>query len=186
MPDWLTPVVIVLSLVALALFVAFWTSRQRKYLAGVVAALALVVVAYVIAHLLPTDRKAIESAIDDMACGVRNRNPDQIFAHFAKDFRFRSLTREKFRERAEPFVRGGAVEEVRILGFDKFEFSRAEKKADLEFRVKPFSSLTGDTLYYVCRARFVLGGDGKWRLQSFDLYNPFMDSQRAIAIPQLD
>ncbi|HMF14344.1 MAG TPA: hypothetical protein VKE94_18635, partial [Gemmataceae bacterium] len=80
-------------------------------------------------------------------------------------------------------VRGGTVDEVRILSYEKFDIRRAERKADVEFQVKPFGSATGDTLYYLCRARFVLEEDGKWRMQTFDLYNPFAESNRAIDIP---
>jgi hypothetical protein len=183
MPDWFTPLVIILALAALALFVAFWTTRRHKYVAGVGVALALIVVAYLIARFVPTDRKAIESAIEDMAAGVKNRNPNQIFAHLAKDFRYRSLDKDAFQRRAESHVRGGTVDEVRILSYEKFDIRRAEKKADVEFQIKPFGSATGDTLYYLCRARFVLEEDGKWRMQTFDLYNPFVESNRAIDIP---
>jgi hypothetical protein len=186
MPDWFTPTVVILGLLALALFVAFWTTRNRKYAAGVLALLGLIAVAWLIAHFLPTDRKAIESAIDDMAAGVRNRNPDQVFTHFAKNFRFRSFDNKAFRDWAAGHIRAGTVDDILILGYDKVEISRAAKKADLEFRVKPIGPITGDTFYYLCRAKFVLEDDGKWRMQTFELYNPFMESNRAIDIPGLN
>jgi hypothetical protein len=186
MPDWFTPTVVILALLALALLVAFWTTRSRKYAAAVLALLGLIAVAWLIAHFLPTDRKAIERAIDDMAAGVRNRNPDQVFAPVAKDFRFRSLNNQAFRDWAASHIRGGTVDDILILGYDKVEISRAAKKADLEFRVKPTGSVTGNTLYYLCRAKFVLEDDGKWRMQTFELYNPFVESNRAIDIPGLN
>ena len=121
MPDWFTPAVIILGLLALALFVAYWSTRKRKYAVAVVAALALIAVAWLIAHFLPTDRKAIESAIDDMAAGVRIRNPEQVFGHFAKDFRYRSLDKKAFESQAESLIRRGIVSDVLILGYDKVE-----------------------------------------------------------------
>jgi hypothetical protein len=186
MPDWFTPTVVILALLALALLVAFWTSRQRKYAVGVIALLGLIAVAWLIAQFLPTDRKAIESAIDQMAAGVKNGNPDQVFQHFAKDFRYRSLNKEAFQQQADPRIRSGVVDEVRILSYDKVNIRRPEKKADIEFHVKPFGPGIGDTLYYLCRARFVLEDDGQWRMQTFELYNPFMESNRAIDIPGLN
>lgn len=186
MPDWFTPVVLILALLALALFVAYWTSRKRKYAVGAVALIALIALAWVIAHFLPTDRKAIEKAIDDMAAGVRSRDSDAIFSHFAKDFRFRTLDKKAFQQRADTLIRGGVVSDILILGYDKVAIDRSAKKADLEFRVKPLGSATGETLYYLCRARFVLEDDGQWRMQKFELYNPFVESDRAISIPGID
>jgi len=183
MPDWFTPVVVILALIELALLVAFWTMRNRKYAAAMLAVGAAFVAVWLIARFLPTDRKAIESAIDDMAAGVKNRNPNQIFAHLAKDFRFRSLDKDAFQRLAESHVRGGTVDEVRILSYEKFDIRKGEKKADVEFQVKPFGRATGETLYYLCRARFVLEADDKWRMQTFELYNPFVESNRAIDIP---
>src|SRR6516162_8981138 len=119
MPDWFTPAVIILGLLALALFVAYWSTRKRKYAVAVVAALALIAVAWLIAHFLPTDRKAIESAIDDMAAGVRIRNPEQVFGHFAKNFRFRSFDNKAFRDWAAGHIRAGTVDDILILGYDK-------------------------------------------------------------------
>jgi hypothetical protein len=182
MPDWFTPLVIILALAALALFVAFWTTRRRKYVAGVGVALALIVVAYLIARFVPTERKAIESAIEDMAAGVRNRNPNQVFSHFAKDFRYRSMDKKQFEDAAGREIRRGIVSDIMILDYDKVEISKAAKRADLEFRVKPIGGVSDNTMFYVCRARFVLEEDGKWRMQTFDLYYP-LGENRAVDIP---
>src|SRR5437764_3699607 len=105
MPDWFTPAVVILGLVALGLFVAYWQTRKRQYAFGLLAAVGFIILAWLIAHFLPTDRKAIESAIDDMAAGVKNRNTDQVFAHIAKNFRFHSHNRDSFRQLVEPHIR---------------------------------------------------------------------------------
>jgi hypothetical protein len=183
MPDWFTPAVIILALVALALFVAFWNSRKTKYVLAAAAALGLIVVVWLIAHFLPTDRKAIEAVIDDMAAGVRNRNADQIFRHFAKDFRFRSSDKKDFESRADPIIRSGRVSEVLILGYDKVEISRSAKKADLIFRVKPLG-LGNDQVFYNCEATFVLEADDQWRMLKFELFMPIGDRQ-PVPIPGL-
>lgn len=184
MPDWFTPLVVILALLALALLVAYWTSRKRKYAVAVGALLGLIALAWLIAYFLPTDRKAIEAAINDMAAGVRSRNADQIFAHFAKDFRFRTMNKKDFQQRAEPLIRGAIVSDILIIGYDKVDISRGSKKAELEFRVKPIGGVS-EGLFYVCRARFVLEDDGQWRMQTFDLYPPVGDP-RPIEIPGLN
>jgi hypothetical protein len=170
MPDWYTPLIVILALLALALFVAYWNSRKTKYLAGVVALMVLIAGAWLIAHFLPTDRKAIEAVIDDMAAGVRTKNSDQVFRHFAKDFRFRSMNKKEFESRAEPVIRSGPVRDILILDYDKVEISRSAKKADLVFRFRPDISGEDRQMPYQCEAVFVLEDDGQWRMQTFEVY----------------
>jgi len=183
MPDWFTPLIVILALLALALFVAYWNSRKTKYAAGVVALLGLIVVAWLIAQFLPTDRKAIEAVIDDMAAGVRSRNSDQVFPHLAKDFRFRSMNKKEFESRAESVIRSGPVRDIVILDYDKVEISRSAKRADLIFRFKPLG-VGEERMYYQCEAVFVLEDDGRWRMQTFEVYLPIGDRQQ-VPIPGL-
>src|SRR5205085_8665606 len=102
MPDWFTPAVVILGLVALGLLVAYWQTRKRQYAIGLFVAVDLIALAWLIAYFLPTDRKAIESAINEMATGVKNRNTDQVFTHIAKNFRYRTHNRDSFRQLVEP------------------------------------------------------------------------------------
>jgi hypothetical protein len=183
MPDWFTPLIIILALVALALFVAYWNSRKTKYLIFAGALLGIIVIVWLIAGLIPTDRKAIEAVIEDMRAGVRNRNPDQVFRHFAKDFKFRSTNKKDFESQAERIVRGGTVTDINILGYDKVETSRSEKKAEVIFRFQPLG-LGDNRAFYQCEATFVLEDDGQWRMQKFEVYFPIGDHQ-PVPIPGL-
>jgi hypothetical protein len=117
-----------------------------------------------------------------MAAGVRNRNPNQVFAHFAKDFRYRSLDNSSFQDAASREILRGIVSDVLIVGYDKVEISRSGKKADIEFRVKPIGGVSDNTIFYICRAQFVLEDDDKWRMQTFELYYP-LGENRAVDIP---
>jgi hypothetical protein len=183
MPDWLTPAIVILALLALALFVAFWNSRKTKYALGAGAALGLIVLVWLIAHWLPTDKKAIQAVLNDIAAGIRARNSDRVFANIATDFRYRTFNKSSLRAAAGPRIRTGAVEDLEIRNLEMTSLSRKDKKADVEFNVRPIGVTASGREFFLCRAVFVLEDDGVWRMRTFELYNPFVEQNRAIDIP---
>src|SRR5262249_46702285 len=150
MPDWFTPVVIILSLIALAMFVAFWTSRKTKFAGAAVLMLVLIVVVWLIARALPTDKRAIEAALNDIAAGIKVRGTDQVFANLAADFKYRTFNKSSFRQTADPHIRTGAVEELIIRNFEVTSLSRKDKKAEVEFNVHPIGVTTRGE-FFLCR-----------------------------------
>jgi hypothetical protein len=182
MPDWFTPVVITFSLIALAMFVAFWTSRKAKFAGAAVLMLALIVVVWLIARALPTDKRAIEAALNDIAAGIKVRSTDQVFANLAAEFKYRTFNKSSFRQTADPHIRRGDVEELIIRNFEVTSLSRKDKKAEVEFDVHPVGSFTNRGEFFLCRAVFILEDDGAWRIKTFELYNPFVETNRAIDI----
>ena len=70
MPGWFTPSIVVLAVAALVFLVLFWTTRKRKHFAGLAVSLVLIGVVWLIAALVPTDRRAIKSALDDTIAGI--------------------------------------------------------------------------------------------------------------------
>jgi hypothetical protein len=182
MPDWFTPVIIILSLITSVLFVAFWTTRKSKYAGGAVLVLTLIVLVWLIARALPTDKRAIEAALNDIAAGIKARNTDRVFANLSADFKYRSYNKSSLRDRADSHIRRGDIDDLEIWNIDVTSVSRKDKKADVEFNVRPIGiSQRGE--FFLCRSVFVLEDDGKWRMKTFKLYNPFVETNRAIDIP---
>jgi hypothetical protein len=186
MPDWFTPAVIILGLLALALFVAYWTTRKRKYAVAVVAALALLAAAWLIAHFIPTDRKAIEGSLNEIMAGIRSRNTDSVFANLAGTFRYRTLDKANFRKRVQAHIDAGDAADVEIWGFEVDGTSADGKTTDIHFNVRSVAALGDSRQFFLCRAKFVRESDGKWRMQTFDLYNPFVETNRALDIPGIN
>lgn len=182
MPGWFTPVVIVLGLVALGCLVALWTTRKRKYAVGFAAALALLLLAWLIAYLVPTDQKRLERAVKEMAAGVEARDANRIFAHIAREFKHGPIDRTTFRHYVEMALKNGYVDRIAVWDFEGAVVQG--DKAMLEFQAKPLGGQFGGDLFYRVKAEFVRE-EGQWRLKDFNLFNPLVDQDKPIDIPGL-
>jgi hypothetical protein len=186
MPGWFTPVVVVLAIAALIFLVGFWRTRQRKHLIGLGVSLALIGVVWLIASLIPTDRRAIEKTLMDIIDGIQKRNTEQVFANVAEDFRYRTYNKSAFRAAADPHIRAGDAADVQVWDFEPDSISRAEKQAEVHFNVRASGVTPSGREFFLCKAKFVLEKDDKWRLQSFELFNPFVETNRPLDIPGLN
>jgi hypothetical protein len=186
MPGWFTPVVVALAVVALIFFVNYWRTRRRKHLAGLGVSLALIGLVWFIASLIPTDTRAIEKSLLDIVAGIRNRNTDQVFANLSDDFRYRTHNKSNFRGVVDSHIRAGDAADIEVWDYEPDNISRAEKKAEVHFNVRSSSVTPSGREFFLCKAKFVLEQDGKWRLQSFELFNPFVETNRPLDIPGLN
>ena len=198
--DWLfegqTTVYVVLAAATVILFVAWWQTRKRYWFYGTVAFLALIGLYFLLDRLVETDREQIERKLNEMAAGVRERNVDRIFAHVSEQFRLNNSDRAAFRAFAEGAIRTGQVTEVRVRD-PQFpdDFRSTERRtvrgasqqvqlARVQFR----ALLEGPQLtnaQFLVRATFVRDPDGQLRLLDFQLFNPFVDQNQPIQLPQL-
>jgi hypothetical protein len=198
--DWLfegrPAVFVVLAAAALVLFVAWWQTRKRYWFYGAVAFLALAGLYFLLDRLVETDREQIVRKIEEMSAGVRERNVDRIFAHVSEQFRLNNTDRAAFRAFADRAIRTGQVTEVKAWDFHFDDDFRATERrtvrgtpqeaqlARVRFTVKPEGpGIT--TAGFLCRATFIRDPDGQLRLLDFQLFNPLVDQNTPMQIPQL-
>jgi hypothetical protein len=185
-PTWYYYVTGAFYFVAIGFLVAAWKTRKRKYALGAGIAVALIVLASLFVFMFPSDQQLIESAVFDMSKGVKEKNADQVFSHIADDFRFGFVDKPTLRKIVEGAFKRGDVNEVYVWEFRDAEISRKDKNAVINFYVRPRGSrIPDERAYYTCKAKFVLESDDKWRLKSFELFNPFVDTDQPIQIPNL-
>jgi hypothetical protein len=183
--DHATEVYIVLGIVALAFLIALWVTRKRRYAVGISVTAGLALLFFLFTLLMPTDQKRILHAIDEMGAGVRERNTDRVFAQISDQFRLGSQDKKAFRGAVEPILRRGEVTEIQVWQFRDFEISRDNRTATVVFQVKPQPAERFDNLFYRCKATFVLDPDDHWRLSNFQLFNPFVDTDKPIEVPEM-
>jgi hypothetical protein len=192
MQSWLSDnfdvLVILLSLVALALPYFWWRTRKRYYALGAGGAVLLLGLVCLLLYLLPlvlgeSDSQQIERKVREMAAAVKARNLDRIFRHVSNTFRFVSLDRAAFRQKAEEVIRRRDVEEVTVWDFERGEIAREKRSATVSFMVKAKSNWQGSEFPYRCEADFVLDPDGQWRMRGFQIFNPIVESREPIQIP---
>jgi hypothetical protein len=191
MPSWLVDdpslVFILLCTLALVLGVLWWRTRKRPYLLGAGVAVVLLAGVWLLGHFVETDAKQIERKIREMAASVGDRNLDRAFAHISQDFHFgnsgRQFDRQLFRQRAQEFISTHRITEAVVWDFEPGEVSRAQRTGQMAFKVKVRSDLLRGGEHYRCVADFVLDPDGQWRLRSFQLFNPFVETNQPFQIP---
>jgi hypothetical protein len=183
--DHATGVYIVLGIVALAFLIALWVTRKRRYAIGIAVPASLALLLFLLTLLLPTDRTQIQHAIDEMGAGVRERNTDRIFDQISDQFHLGSQDKKAFRGAVDPILRRGEVTEIQVWDVRDFEISRDNRTATVVFQVKPQPAERFDNLFYRCKATFVLDPDEHWRMSNFQLFNPFVDTDKPIEVPEM-
>jgi hypothetical protein len=187
MPSWLiddpTFVYMILAALAVILGVAWWRTKQGKLLIAALVAIALIGGVWLLSHYAVTDAKRIQHAVEAMAAAMQRHDVNTIVSHTSRDFDYHGTRREPARQSLQDIMMRGDVTEVVVWDFEAENISRAEGSASMLFMVKPKGNWNSGA-HYLCRARFVLE-DGEWRMQTFAIFNPFVDTNKEIIVPGL-
>jgi hypothetical protein len=185
--DWLfegrLPVYIALAAAAVLLYFFWRQSRRRVFLYAAGACLALVAAYFLLDKFVETDREQIGRKLQEMSAAVRAGDVDRIFANVSDDFKRGTANKAGFRQQAERVIRGG-VNEVEIWNVTVAD-DPSGGPAGVEFFAKPRGGIADGTAFYLIRARMKRDPDGQWRLQGFDAFNPYSDSNTPLQIPEL-
>jgi hypothetical protein len=173
---------LLLGSAALMLGSAWWLNRRRPYLIGLAVVAALLLFLFLLTRFLVTDRQQIERGLQEMAQGVLDEKPKQVFRHLSKQFSFSRVDRTTFEPRAEKTIRQRQIQDLYLWKFEFEELDRAARKARVAFNVRVTSAWTEGTQVFLVRADFVLE-DGQWRMRTFQLYNPVVNTDQPLQIP---
>jgi hypothetical protein len=198
--DWLfegrPTVYVILAAAAVLLLVAWWQTRKRYWLYGGVAFLGLIGLYFLLDRLKETDREQIRRKVEEMAAAVSERNVERIFANVSEQFHLNGSGRAAFRQLAERALSRGEVTDVTVWDFAFPEDFRTKVRrtgtagapeadgARVSFMVKPQGPRLGAP-FFRCDATFVRDPNGQWRLFTFQLFQPGVDSNQPFQIPQL-
>jgi ketosteroid isomerase-like protein len=181
-----TALYLFLGVLGLILLVLWWRGRDRRFLYGVGGVLLVGVIVWALGNLANTDGRQIHTALDEMGEAVRRKDIDGLFRHMTDDFRVRRLDRKMFRELVhQKAMRENLATEVVIWNRELVEVNRARRTATVHFDVKLRGPSLNESLFGNCEAQFVLDKDGKWKLKTFEVYNPPPGPHEPMAIPGL-
>jgi hypothetical protein len=174
-----------LGIVAVAFAAAYWTRRQGKYALGFVAVLLLVGLVALLDYLVVTDREQIVRNVAALCQAVGDRDLDKAFAHLSKDFRYHSLDKATFEQNVRRLVSIHQPNEAKAWDFEVLDVSREKRSATVLFRAKVKGNWSGGAEFYLVHAEYVLDPDGQWRMRTFKLSNPFVDTDQELGVPGL-
>ena len=169
---------LLLGLVATGYVVAFWLTKRVKYLLIAGGVVALIALFWLLARLVPTDRKQIEASIFGMSDAFVAQRPDDLFKYVSKDFTFAGENRAQFDKKARSTIEHYKVNDLRISQVDVKDVAKDTAKA--EFRATAFSSLYDGPFPMRCKADFVREA-GQWKLRAIEFF-PF-NSDQPLNIP---
>jgi hypothetical protein len=186
MNNWLADnaalIYMVLGTTAVILGYGWWQTKRGWLFIGSGVTVLLIGLIFLLRTLLPSDAEQITRVIQSMSAAVKAHDVDRLFAPLSDSFTFRGKDRAHFRSTAELIMRNRDVTDVQVWGFDSEGVSRTERIARVSFNVKPHGNW-GEGAFYLCRSEWVLENDGKWRLRTFEIFNPFVEQSQPMAIP---
>jgi len=177
--DHANVVYFVLGAVVLSLLVSFWLKRRIRTLFMALAGLALIVVFWLLTVVVPTDRKQIEANLWAMARAVRDKKPDDLVRHWARDFEFMGRSRAELAKAVTGTADRFHVESINLWEFDWKSITA--DKAEVWFRCVA-NGQGGGTFLAIARANFVKEGDA-WKLQRIRFFQPLGNTDQEIPIP---
>lgn len=163
---------LILGVAAIGLGVAWWHTRQRKYLIGLGVAGCLLVALWLLSHFIVTDNKRIIGVVEEMAAAVGQKDANKILDHVSDQFHSEKGTnKEQLRGYVQRYLKE-EVTEAKVWGFEPVEVSRKDRKAVIDFMTKAKGNIVHGQEFFRCRTEFVLDPDGRWRVKTFHLYPP--------------
>jgi hypothetical protein len=185
------PTIIYLPLIcaAFALGGAWWVTRKRQWMRGLLVVAGLATLYFMLTCLVDTDRKQIERTLLTMADGMKKPPLDKVFLYVSDQFRSSLMVnngsvnwgKEELRQAATRACKDWGVEGI-VIGDLEFK-NLAGHEAVVAFTAKPLIGREYYTLPCPCEARFVREADGQWRMRELKVFNPFVNTTEPLNIP---
>ena len=187
MPDWLAEgdltVYFLLACSAVLFGVLWWRTRKRAFAAAAAASALAIVGVYLIDRAVESDREQLQRKVQVIADGVRARDFGRVFGQVSDSFNRRGLDKGGFRRFAEQTAQARNVTDFTAWNFALLSASREQRRAELEFNFKIQGNWSAGTEFFLAHTTWALDPDGEWRIQHFDVFNPYSDVRTPIEIP---
>lgn len=176
--DWLfegrTSVYVVLAALAVFLLLAWWQTRKRWLLFGVVFAAGLVGLYALLDKAVETDREQIVRKIKSMIAAVNAGNIDGIFENISGEFRSPGgKGKAELREMARRYIEQKTVTSVDVWDIVCIgEPSLQQRTAQASFQVKVHGQPGVEGFLAECEATFDFDTRHGWRLRSIRFFKP--------------
>jgi hypothetical protein len=157
---------LILGVAALVLGCLWWMRRERWQLTGLIAALGLFALLWVVTDWVVTDRKQIVQTVQNMADAVRKPDLDSFFEHVSPHFEYGGMHAKQFRNYVERQIRRFPISSFRISKVDTESISRDAGKGRAEFWIFLDEEAAPPLR---CEATFVLE-ENRWLLGGFKLF----------------
>jgi hypothetical protein len=158
-----------LGILVLVMACLWWINRKRQYLLGLIGAIGLVVVLWLLTLFVVTDRAQIVHSVQAMAQAIEQRNLDQFFKHVSSSFDHQGMNAQQFRGYVESQLQRYKVTSFSVSKIAAYDVSRQAGKGNADFWISLEGNWEGEVLPLRCETLFVLEAN-EWRLKGFRLF----------------
>jgi ketosteroid isomerase-like protein len=177
-----TFVYVALIIVCSILLFAWRRTRKLSYLLATVVGLLLVVGYAILTHVVVTDHQKIIDVVNSSALAVEKKDLATIERNMASDFRWFSKNKKTGVEWAAERIRNGDVTDVKVWDVTVDSLDKVKGTAHVSCMAKPHGRLS-EAAHFRIEAVIVRESDGKWKVQTFSVFNPFVDATKPIQPP---
>jgi hypothetical protein len=195
LPEWLFEgqlTVYAVLAVALIFLIVIWKQTPRKaYLVGCILVAVLIGLYALLDFLVQTDREQIMHSVQEMSAGVEGHDVNRIFSQISETYNRHGMDKASFRRASASVIDSREVEQMVVWGYEfgpdyKSKESPSEERATraiVRFMAKP-TGAHGTNLFQVEAVMHRDSADGVWRLQSWEVFDPFHEGA-PVVVPQV-
>jgi hypothetical protein len=195
LPEWLfegqLTVYVVLAVSLIFFLIAWIQTPRRSYLIGCIVLAAFIALYALLDFLVETDREQITHAVKDMSQGVLSRDVNRIFSRISDTYNRHGSNKATFRLASEGVINSREVDQMPVWGWEFAPDYRSKESASdthenvahLRFMAKPIG-VHGQMIYLV-DAIMHRDSDGQWRLQSWEVFDPYHEGTTPLTVPQV-
>jgi hypothetical protein len=158
-----------LGILVLVMACLWWINRKRHYLLGLMGAIGLVAVLWLLTLFVVTDRAQIVHGVQAMAQAIEQRNLDHFFKHVSSSFDHQGMNAQQFRGYVESQLQRYKVTSFSVSKIAAYDVSRQSGKGNADFWISLEGNWEGQVLPLRCETLFVLEAN-EWRLKGFRLF----------------
>lgn len=196
LPEWLFEgqwTVYAVLAVALIVLIVIWKRTPRTaYLFSCLAVVALIGLYWLLDFTAETDRERVTHAVQEMSAGVQSGDIDRIFENVSETFNRHGQSKASFRQVCTNVINSKIVDRVAVYQWEfapdyKSKESPSDEReniAKVSFMAKP-EGRQGQN-FYLIEAVMHRDSDGKWRMQSWEAFDPFHNEKGPLRVPYLD
>ena len=157
-----------LGVLALVLGCLWWMTRKRIYRFALIGIAAILLLIWLLALFIVTDRMRIVRRVQAMAQAIDQRNLDEFFKYVSPQFGYDAMDIQQFRIYTEAQLRRYKVFSFRVHKITVPDVSR-QTGSKAGFWIDVEGAWEGETPPLRCEAIFVFERD-EWLLKGFRIY----------------
>lgn len=150
--------------------------QKRNYLKALLVVAAMAFFFFLLDILRDTDKEKALKLLDEVTVLINAGKYDQAFSHLADDFRAYDIDRKNMRDAAERSLERFAVRDITLKSKSIEKEDKDRRMVTIRFNSTAESNLSTGWAMAPCEVDFIVDAQGRCRIKSFRVYQPFVDS----------